>query len=171
MHELAIAEGLVDAVTERLPGTKISEVRLEIGALSGVVPDSLRFCFDLATEGTDAGRRQPADHRARDPVECRTCGDTFVPDGARRLGRPRRADPALPVRQRRRQGPVRPATHHHLGKGGLNMCATCGCTVDFDEPGDLGELGELAGLNTATTTTTTTATTMATSTRTTTAAR
>ncbi len=82
MHELALAEGLVDAVTERLPGTKISEVRLEIGALSGVVPDSLRFCFDLATEGTTL---EGASLQITEPgiqVECRTCGDTFVPDGA-----------------------------------------------------------------------------------------
>jgi hydrogenase nickel incorporation protein HypA/HybF len=82
MHELAIAEGLVDAVTERLPGTKISEVRLEIGALSGVVADSLRFCFDLATEGTEL---EGASLQITEPgiqVECRTCGDTFVPDGA-----------------------------------------------------------------------------------------
>jgi hydrogenase nickel incorporation protein HypB len=26
------------------------------------------------------------------------------------------------------------------------MCATCGCTVDFDEPGDFGDPGELGGL-------------------------
>ncbi len=81
MHELAIAEGLVDAVTERLPGTKISEVRLEIGALSGVVADSLRFCFDLATEGTAL---EGASLQITEPgiqCECRSCGDTFVPDG------------------------------------------------------------------------------------------
>ena len=53
MHELAITEGLVEAVTERLPGQRVTRVRLEIGALSGVVADSVRFCFDLVTEGTD----------------------------------------------------------------------------------------------------------------------
>ena len=52
MHELAIAESVVDAVTQRLPGAKITSVHLEIGALSGVVAESIRFCFDLATEGT-----------------------------------------------------------------------------------------------------------------------
>jgi hydrogenase nickel incorporation protein HypA/HybF len=80
MHELAVAEGLVDVVTERLPGTKISEVRLEIGALSGVVPDSLRFCFDLATEGTTL---EGASLQITEPgteCECRTCGQTFAPD-------------------------------------------------------------------------------------------
>ena len=53
MHELAITEGVVAAVTEKLPDTKITCVRLEIGALSGVVADSVRFCFDLVTEGTN----------------------------------------------------------------------------------------------------------------------
>jgi hydrogenase nickel incorporation protein HypA/HybF len=53
MHELAITEGIVAAVTEKLPDKKITQVRLEIGALSGVVADSLRFSFDLVTEGTN----------------------------------------------------------------------------------------------------------------------
>ena len=53
MHELAIVEGVIDTVTERLPDAKITCVRLEIGALSGVVPDALRFSFELATEGTN----------------------------------------------------------------------------------------------------------------------
>jgi hydrogenase nickel incorporation protein HypA/HybF len=52
LHELAIVEGVIDTVTERLPDAKITCVRLEIGALSGVVPDALRFSFELATEGT-----------------------------------------------------------------------------------------------------------------------
>jgi hydrogenase nickel incorporation protein HypA/HybF len=52
VHELAIVEGVIDTVTERLPEAKITCVRLEIGALSGVVADALRFSFGLATEGT-----------------------------------------------------------------------------------------------------------------------
>jgi hydrogenase nickel incorporation protein HypA/HybF len=52
VHELAIVEGVIDTVTERLPEAKITCVRLEIGALSGVVADALRFSFELATEGT-----------------------------------------------------------------------------------------------------------------------
>ena len=53
MHELAIVEGVIDTVTERLPDAQITCVRLEIGALSGVVADALRFSFELATEGTN----------------------------------------------------------------------------------------------------------------------
>src|SRR6267142_6480830 len=52
MHELAIMESVVDAVTERVGDVKVVRVLLEIGKLSGVVPDALRFCFDLATAET-----------------------------------------------------------------------------------------------------------------------
>ncbi len=81
MHELAITEGLVDAVTERLPGQRVTCVRLEIGALSGVVADSLRFCFDLVTEGTSL--EGAALEIALPPAvcHCRLCGKDFEPDG------------------------------------------------------------------------------------------
>jgi hydrogenase nickel incorporation protein HypA/HybF len=81
VHELAITEGVVEAVTDRLPGARITCVRLEIGALSGVVADSVRFCFDLVTDGTDLqGARleitEPAGH-----CKCRVCGSEFEPAG------------------------------------------------------------------------------------------
>jgi hydrogenase nickel incorporation protein HypA/HybF len=81
VHELAIAESVVDTVTERLPGATVTCVRLEIGALSGVVADSIRFCFDLATEGTGlAGARlEISEPPAR--CQCRVCGTEFQPDG------------------------------------------------------------------------------------------
>ena len=80
MHELAIAEGVVDTVTQRLPGARITRVHLEIGALSGVVPDSIRFCFDLATEGTplEGAALEITEPPAR--CRCRACGTEFRPD-------------------------------------------------------------------------------------------
>ena len=81
MHELAITEGVVDAVTERLPDARITCVRLEIGALSGVVPDSVRFCFDLVTEGTnlEGARLEITETSGR--CHCLGCGRDFEPDG------------------------------------------------------------------------------------------
>ena len=80
MHELAIAESVVDTVTQRLPDATVTCVHLEIGALSGVVADSIRFCFDLATEGTGlAGARlEITEPPAR--CRCRACGAEFQPD-------------------------------------------------------------------------------------------
>ena len=81
MHELAITEGVVQAVTERLPGTPIARVNLEIGAMSGVVADSVRFCFDMVTEGTtlEGARLNISQPPAR--CRCRDCAAEFEPDG------------------------------------------------------------------------------------------
>jgi hydrogenase nickel incorporation protein HypA/HybF len=81
VHELAITEGLVDAVTERLPGARVTCVRLEIGALSGVVADSVRFCFDLVTAGTDLEGAKLEIFRLPGLCQCRACGHDFEPDG------------------------------------------------------------------------------------------
>jgi hydrogenase nickel incorporation protein HypA/HybF len=52
MHELAITESIVQAIVERVGDSRVDRVTLVIGELSGVVPDSVRFCFDLCTKGT-----------------------------------------------------------------------------------------------------------------------
>ena len=81
MHELAITESIVEAVTERLPDARITCVRLEIGALSGVVADSVRFCFDLVTEGTNLEGARLEITEAAGRCQCRVCGVDFEPDG------------------------------------------------------------------------------------------
>ena len=55
MHELSIAQSIVDIVLQHLPreeGVSVRSVRLTLGAMAGVVPDSLEFCFGAITEGT-----------------------------------------------------------------------------------------------------------------------
>jgi len=81
VHELAITESLVDAVTERLPSQRVTCVRLEIGALSGVVADSVRFCFDLVTEGTSLEGAALEIDQPPAVCHCRICGGDFEPDG------------------------------------------------------------------------------------------
>ena len=51
---MAITQGVVDAVCEHAAGRRVHSVRVEVGALCAVVPDSMQFCFDLVTEGTVA---------------------------------------------------------------------------------------------------------------------
>jgi len=81
VHELAITESVVEAVTQRLPDARVICVRLEIGAMSGVVADSVRFCFDLVTDGTnlEGARLEISEPSARG--RCRNCGAEFEPDG------------------------------------------------------------------------------------------
>jgi hydrogenase nickel incorporation protein HypA/HybF len=53
MHELGLMESLVEAVEAQLPpGERARVVRLEVGALAAVVPEALRFCFDVCAAGT-----------------------------------------------------------------------------------------------------------------------
>ena len=52
MHELSITQDVVRTVVEHTDGRTVAGVRLRIGALAGIVPDAVRFCFDLATQGT-----------------------------------------------------------------------------------------------------------------------
>ena len=47
MHELAITQDIIVAVCEHAQGTKIKRIVLEIGKLSAVLPDAVRFCFEL----------------------------------------------------------------------------------------------------------------------------
>ncbi|MEA2791090.1 MAG: hydrogenase nickel incorporation protein HypA/HybF [Acetobacteraceae bacterium] len=52
MHELSIADGIVEHCAERANGARVLRVRLEIGRLSCVTPDALRFCFDVCAKDT-----------------------------------------------------------------------------------------------------------------------
>ena len=57
MHEMAIAEGMLELVEEaaRTHGaSRVASVCLELGALSHVEVEALRFCFDAVTRGGPA---------------------------------------------------------------------------------------------------------------------
>ncbi len=81
MHELAITQSVVDAVMARTGDRTVTTVRMRIGRLSGVVPDSMRFCFELVTEGTALeGARLEIDEPGG-AAHCRSCGADFtLPD-------------------------------------------------------------------------------------------
>lgn len=55
MHELAIVERLVRVLEDaarREKVERIRKVRLEMGALSGIVKESVLFCFEIVSQGT-----------------------------------------------------------------------------------------------------------------------
>ncbi|CAM3724151.1 hydrogenase maturation nickel metallochaperone HypA [Smaragdicoccus niigatensis] len=75
MHELAITESLIDAVCEAAAGRRVSVVRVEAGALTGVFPDAMEFCFELATEGTLAAGARLELTVTPGAGSCRSCGN------------------------------------------------------------------------------------------------
>ena len=52
MHELGMTRNLVAIVSERAAGQKVLRVTLEVGRLSGMLPEAIRFCFDVCSQGT-----------------------------------------------------------------------------------------------------------------------
>jgi hydrogenase nickel incorporation protein HypA/HybF len=54
VHELGIALEVIDLACARAEGARVRRVRLEVGALTAVLPDALRFAWELATEETAA---------------------------------------------------------------------------------------------------------------------
>ena len=69
MHELAIAESLVDRVVERTAGRQVVAVTVRIGDAAGVVADALAFSFDVVTVDTPiAGARLVVEEVAGDDL-------------------------------------------------------------------------------------------------------
>lgn len=55
MHEMSLCESvlaIIDRTAQRQGFRRVTAVWLEIGALSGVEPEALRFCFDAVTQGS-----------------------------------------------------------------------------------------------------------------------
>lgn len=57
MHEMSLAEGVLQIVEEAAAEAgagRVSEIRLEIGALSGVEVEALRFCMEVVLKAGPA---------------------------------------------------------------------------------------------------------------------
>jgi hydrogenase nickel incorporation protein HypA/HybF len=78
MHELSIVQSLIDAVLDTTGNRVVTGVNLRIGPLSGVLPDALRFCFDVAAAGTSLAGAQLRIDEPQGRGLCRTCGNSFV---------------------------------------------------------------------------------------------
>jgi hydrogenase nickel incorporation protein HypA/HybF len=52
VHELGITRNVVAICAEASRGARVRRVTLEIGRLSAVLPDAVRFCFDICAQAT-----------------------------------------------------------------------------------------------------------------------
>jgi hydrogenase nickel incorporation protein HypA/HybF len=78
MHEMSLAEGILQIIedTAAKQGFKrVTEVRLEIGALSGVEPDALTFCLEVVLRGGIANGARVELERLPGQGFCMACGE------------------------------------------------------------------------------------------------
>jgi len=78
MHELGIAQNIVSIVSEAAKGRHVQTLRLEIGKLSAVMPDAIRFCFDVCAKGTVLEGSELEIEEIEGRGECQACGDTVA---------------------------------------------------------------------------------------------
>ena len=78
MHEVALAQGILDVVLDVAAGRQVLTVRVRAGELLAVSEDSLQFCFELVAQDTPAAA-------ARLQVEL-TPDDALLVDGVELAG-------------------------------------------------------------------------------------
>jgi hydrogenase nickel incorporation protein HypA/HybF len=80
MHELGITENIIAIAASHAQGGKVRRITLTIGQLSAVMPEAIRFCFDVCAQGS------PLEGAALEIEEppglgrCRDCGQQIALD-------------------------------------------------------------------------------------------
>jgi hydrogenase nickel incorporation protein HypA/HybF len=80
MHELGIAQNILEIVRQSVSKDQepsIKWIRIRVGDLSGVVPDSLDFCFSALISETDMRQAGLAIERVPTKSRCKSCGHPF----------------------------------------------------------------------------------------------
>ena len=77
MHELGIAQEIITIVAEHAGASRVTRVVLEIGRHAMILPDAIRFCFDLCSEGTAAQGARLEIVEIPGRARCRDCSREF----------------------------------------------------------------------------------------------
>jgi hydrogenase nickel incorporation protein HypA/HybF len=76
MHELSIAQNIVEIIQQRIPESEwkqVATVRIKVGVVAGIVPDSLKFSFQAITAESALCNAQLITEHVPFRVHCRAC--------------------------------------------------------------------------------------------------
>ena len=75
MHELSIAHNIINLASQHIEADdKVVNLHVQIGALSGVVPQALQFCFGSAVSGTPLENSSLTIEELPVQIRCPQCG-------------------------------------------------------------------------------------------------
>ncbi|BBY65986.1 hydrogenase maturation nickel metallochaperone HypA [Mycolicibacterium helvum] len=74
MHELSLCHAIAGAVKPYAVGRRVDVVRVQIGALRQVVPESLSFCWTLVRDHESLAEAELELEFIAAEVSCRSCG-------------------------------------------------------------------------------------------------
>lgn len=101
MHELSIARSVVEVAAEAVReagATKACAVRVRVGALSGIAPEALAFCYEVAARDTPLEGSRLVVETAPVVLHCPTCDRDVTPADVCRLACPVCGTPTADVR-------------------------------------------------------------------------
>lgn len=81
MHELSIAQSIVEIVADHVPLPQrgmVRSVRVRVGAMSGVVADSLEFCFAAITAESELAAARIDIDEVPFLLRCEPCGREYT---------------------------------------------------------------------------------------------
>ncbi|PJC87735.1 hydrogenase maturation nickel metallochaperone HypA [Vibrio sp. HA2012] len=79
MHEMSLCESLIRIIEQQAEAEQFDQVKaiyLDIGALAGVEPGAMYFCFDVICRGTIADSAKLIIRSLPLQAYCLTCGKT-----------------------------------------------------------------------------------------------
>ena len=82
MHELSIAQSIVDAAREQAAahgGRRVLRIGVRVGELSGVAVDALQFCFGMTVKDTDLDGAALEPEAVPVRYRCGSCAHEFHP--------------------------------------------------------------------------------------------
>lgn len=77
MHELPITESIVRIAKEEAEkhnASKVKEIRIKVGELSGLIPDCIQLYFDMVSEGTIVHGAVLKIDKIPIKIRCNDCG-------------------------------------------------------------------------------------------------
>jgi hydrogenase nickel incorporation protein HypA/HybF len=79
---MGIAMQIIEIATNAIPGpanrVRVERVNLKVGKLSAVVPDSLRFCFDIAIQDTPLAGAELIIEEIPVTARCKLCENVWT---------------------------------------------------------------------------------------------
>jgi len=83
MHEMSIAMNIINIASkeaEKDGASSISNIELDVGKLSGVMIDSLNFCYEAVCKGTIAENSTLSINEIPAQARCKKCQHSFEID-------------------------------------------------------------------------------------------
>lgn len=97
MHELSLCQAIAGVVKPHAEGRRVNVVRVQIGALRQVVPESLEFCWTLVREYEQLADAELELEFIPAAVKCRSCEEDSQIESRWSIRCPRCSSPDVEV--------------------------------------------------------------------------